>query len=186
MPQAVPPDIVKEVEFFASEPEPNASPIIVPADAEAQQILADYSCRVHEIMNQSDRDRNMKAALYGKAIENARKVALTIAVGKNHIDPVITAADMAYGVALVDYSLRQVFDIIESTMAENEHERSMKRLLLTIREAGPAGILRSDLTRKSQYLKKTLRDECLVDLIDARQVVVETLANGSDRFNFMP
>ena len=57
-----------------------------------------------------------------------------------------------------------------------------KRLLKTIREAGAAGIVRKELTRKSQYLKRLQRDECLEDLIVAGEITVLKTANGSELF----
>ena len=135
-----------------------------------------------KIMLQSDRDKNEVASLYGKAVENARRIALTIAVGKNNVDPIIGAEDMRYGVALVSHTIRYAIDAIEENLAENELERAKKRLLKTIREAGSHGIVRKDLTRKSQYLKRQLRDECLDDLIEAGEIIIGKTDNGAELF----
>ena len=181
-PKTVPPDIISMVERFGQEP-PASDPIkTVPADPEATQVLINFSCHVRQIMNKSDRDRDEIAALYGKAVENARRIALTIAVGRNFDSPTISDADMTYGVSLVDYTIRQAIDIIENTMAENEHERYKKRLLVTIREAGAEGIVRKELTRKSQYLKRSERDDCLNDLIESGQITIIHSSSGAEVF----
>lgn len=135
-------------------------------------------------MLKSDDDRNNIAALYGKAVENARRVALTLAVSRNRENPVIDIQDMTYGVTLLDYTIRAAVEAIEDNLAENELEKSKKRLLTTIREAGASGILGKELTRKSQYLNRSVRNECLDDLIEAGQVRVLRTGSGAELFKF--
>lgn len=181
-PREIPDEILREVRQFSTDPANGHEAHVAPATPEAKQVLEDFNARVRKIMLQSDRDKNEVAALYGKAVENARRIALTVAVGKNNVDPVIEAEDMRYGVALVGYTIRAAIEAIEENLAENELERAKKRLLKTIREAGAKGIVRKDLTRKSQYLKRQLRDECLEDLIEAGEITVGKADNGAELF----
>ena len=181
-PVPVPPEIVREVEAFREEPIFEEDVKVVPATDEAKAILRDFNEKVRRIMLKSDGDKSEIASLYGKAVENARRVALTLAISRNRETPVIKAQDMTYGVTLLDFTIRYAIDAIEENLAENELEKAKKRLLKTIREAGSAGIIRKELTRKSQYLKRVLRDECLDDLIEAGEVTVLKTASGSELF----
>jgi len=181
-PTDIPNEIMKAVERFREEPDKDEQVRIAPASEEADRILDAFSEKVLQIMIKSDKDKSETAALYGKAVENARRIALTLAVGKNFIDPVIEAEDMTYAVTLVDYTIRAAIKAIEENLAENDLERFKKRLLKTIREAGAAGISRKDLTRKSQYLKRQQRDECLDDLLTAGQITALRADNNSDLF----
>lgn len=181
-PRDIPDEILREVRQFSTDPTNGYEARIAPSTPEAKQILEDFNAKVRKIMLQSDRDKNEVASLYGKAVENARRIALTIAVGKNNVDPIIDAEDMRYGVALVSHTIRYAIDAIEENLAENELERAKKRLLKTIREAGSRGIVRKDLTRKSQYLKRQLRDECLDDLIEAGEIIIGKTDNGAELF----
>lgn len=179
---AVPPEIIREVETFKDEPLFEDDVKVVLATDEAKAILMDFNEKIRRIMLKSDSDKNEVASLYGKAVENARRVALTLAISRNRETPVIEAQDMTYGVLLLDFTIRYAIDAIEENLAENELERAKKRLLKTIREAGAAGIVRKELTRKSQYLKRLQRDECLEDLIEAGEITVLKTANGSELF----
>ena len=182
---AIPKEILVAVEQFGDEPEPDAPIRIAPASEAANALLDAFSEKVLQVMIKSDREKSETAALYGKAVENARRVALTLAVGKNPVDPIIEAEDMAYAVAVVDYTIRAAIKAIDENLAENELERFKKRLLKTIREAGGTGITRKELTRKSQYLKRLQRDECLDDLVTAGQIEAIRADNGADLFRIV-
>lgn len=178
----IPREIVATVESFKDEPLFENNVKIVPSTDNAKDVLRSFGEKVREIMLKSDGDRNNIAALYGKAVENARRVALTLAVSRNRENPVIDIQDMTYGVTLLDYTIRAAVEAIEDNLAENELEKSKKRLLTTIREAGASGILRKELTRKSQYLNRSVRNECLDDLIEAGQVRVLRTGSGAELF----
>jgi len=178
----IPREILDAVAQFGDEPDKDTQLRIAPASEAANALLDAFSEKVLQIMIRSDREKSETAALYGKAVENARRVALTLAVGKNPVDPVIEAEDMAYAVALVDYTIRVAIKAIDENLAENDLERFKKRLLKTIREAGGKGLTRKELTRKSQYLKRQQRDECLDDLVTAGQIEALRADNGADLF----
>lgn len=181
-PKPIPDGIVAKVRALRDEPVLEDDVRTVPADDEAKAILRDFNDRVRQFMLQSDTDRNERSSLYGKAVENARRIALTLAISRNQDRPTITAAEMTFGVALMSYTIRYAISAVDENLAENEHERAKKRILKVVRETGPAGVLRKDLTRKTQYLKRQLRDECLDDLIEAGEIVRERTTSGADRF----
>ncbi len=108
--------------------------------------------------------------LYGKIVENARRVALTVAALRNPAEPVVEASDAEYGCALMRHAVRDMVATVRSCVASNKTERTKQRLLLAIRAAGEGGITQSDLTRATRSLKCSERDEALQDLVDAEEV----------------
>lgn len=118
--------------------------------------------------------------LYGKAVENARRVALTVAALRNPSRPRIEEQDAAYGCDLVLLAVRDMVATIHNMVATNHTERTKKRLLFIIRKAGSDGITLSDLTRKTQNMRPMERREAIQDLIEAATITEKDEAgNGA-------
>lgn len=182
-PLPVPDTIVAEVRRFKDD-EPHAQPIRVPTTPDALDLLNDFNYKVSREMRKADYGNNEIAYLYGKAVENARRIALIIAISRcgSTSRPTIAFTDMKFGVDLVSYTIRYSIAAIEENLSENDEERNKKRLLKIIRESGASGISRQDLTRKSQFLNKSRRDEYLEDLWDARVITFHDTPTGGRIF----
>ena len=48
---------------------------------------------------------------------------------------------------------------VDQHVADNEIERNHKKVLDIIRSAGPGGLTKTELTRKTQFLDRRTRDE---------------------------
>ena len=48
------------------------------------------------------------------------------------------------------------------------------------RETPPEGILKRDLTRKTQFIRKSFRDEYVADLVESGEIVEKFGANGGE------
>jgi len=59
-----------------------------------------------------------------------------------------------------------------------EREKAKKRILKVVSTAGAGGILKQDLTRKTQFIRKSFRDEYLEDLVESGELVVTTNSKG--------
>ncbi|MEO5363854.1 MAG: hypothetical protein H7838_09565, partial [Magnetococcus sp. DMHC-8] len=109
-----------------------------------------------------------------RAWENAAKVALIRGVSANPVKPVIRGVDAAWAIALVCHSVNTFIEDVAHNIADNQTEQNHKRVLEIIRNAGPKGISKRDLTRRSQFLEQRQRQDILQSLIDAGQILVET------------
>ena len=69
---------------------------------------------------------------------------------------------------------------VKETVAENNDEKAKKRILQIVAAAGSEGILKQDLTRKTQFIRKSLRDEYLEDLVESGELVMRTGAKGGE------
>ena len=67
-------------------------------------------------------------------------------------------------------------------MAENNNEKAKKRILQIVSAAGTEGILKQDLTRKTQFIRKSFRDEYLADLIESGELVMTAGARGMETY----
>ena len=172
VPRAVPDEIVQEVRRFKDD-DPNGDARCAVTTPEAHAVLEAFNREVGDQMRKGDLGNSEMSYLYGKAVENARRIALIIAVSRDstQFEPVIREEDMRFGVDLVSYTIKFAIEAISDNLAGNEEERFKKRLLKIIKEAGPNGISRQDLTRKSQFVNGAQRRDCLDDLCDARLIV---------------
>ena len=59
---------------------------------------------------------------------------------------------------------------VERHVADNEVERNHKRILEIIRSAGKAGVTKSELSRRSQFIDQRPRDEIIATLVEAELI----------------
>jgi hypothetical protein len=109
--------------------------------------------------------KNDHEALWGKAHENRRKIALTIAGGTQ--EKMITGEIMDYSIELtrmlvIDYQ-RQV----DENIFETEHEKRVKQAVQKLRKkVGGELFSKTDFTKANYYLKSKERDEVWEDIIE--------------------
>ena len=109
-------------------------------------------------------------AILARIGENALKLALIVAVGRDPAKPKIdiTAADWA--INFVRHYAQRTMEAVERHVADTETEAHLKRLKEIIRAAGARGIAKSEITRASQWLKSRDRDEILLTLIESGDI----------------
>ena len=109
-------------------------------------------------------------AILARIGENALKLALIVAVGRDPAQPEIeiTAADWA--IRFVRHYAQRTMDAVERHVADTETEAHLKRLKEIIRASGAKGITKSEITRASQWLKSRDRDEILLTLIESGDI----------------
>jgi hypothetical protein len=109
-------------------------------------------------------------AILARVAENAAKVALVRAVALDPASPVIRLDDAEWAIAFVRHFAERTMVEVERHVADNEVERSHKRVMEAIRAGGPAGITKNDLIRRTQFLDKRQRDEIIAALVEAGMV----------------
>ena len=135
---------------------------------------------VYARMLASDRTGDETNYLYGKALENARRVALTLAVGHDAGRSSITGGDADYACRLVRYLVGDLIRAVRETVSESPDEKAKKRIVQIVADAGSGGITRNELTRKTQFIRKSFRDEYLADLIESGELVMTTGTRGME------
>jgi hypothetical protein len=109
-------------------------------------------------------------AILARIGENALKLALIVAVGRDPTKPAIDLSAADWAIDFVRHYARQTMEAVERHVADTETEAHLKRLKEIIRAAGAKGIAKSEITRASQWLKSRDRDEILLTLIESGDV----------------
>lgn len=155
---------------------------------EAEQYLWEYAQECHaKLTSRQDKDKN---ALWGKAAENARKLAMICAVGDYGIDGQwgteieLVHAEWACGV--VDKIIEDFLKLISDNMAETQFERDKLRVLRAIERGGEAGIRKNYVTRATQSLAPNVREMALRDLVESGLVVAIPEVKGGMRYFKFP
>ena len=88
-----------------------------------------------------------------RVAENAAKIALISAVGRDPVAPVITRHDFAIGHVLARWSATVMVANIASHIADNQYERDVNEVERFIKEGGDAGRDYRDVQRKFRRVK---------------------------------
>lgn len=110
-------------------------------------------------------------AILRRVAENAVKIALVSAVGRDHLAPQINAHDFAIGHAIARWSAITMVSNIASRIADNQTERDVNDLERAIRDAGPNGVLKGKLFNGLRRIKPRDKADILAGLQEAGIVV---------------
>ena len=152
----------------------------IPADDGAKAAFEAFNDEVYWKMLKADKTGDETNYLYGKALENARRIALVLAVGRDGKAAVVTERDADYACRLVRYLVGDLIRAVRETVSESPDEKAKKRIVQIVADAGSGGISRNELTRKTQFIRKSFRDEYLADLIESGELVMTTGARGME------
>ena len=162
------------LEGATSGPETRADPYVVPLSDEARARFRELSAGITAELREAR--GTAFTALLARVAENAQKLALIIAVGRDPENPEISSSDADWAIGFVRHFTSQARAAIERFVADNETEAHHKRLKELIRAAGAAGMTKSQITRASQWLKARDRDEILMSLMDSGDVVSQVVS----------
>lgn len=156
-----------EVQITAA-PGGGVRPLVVKMDSRAQKVFNSFSKSAHESMIAAHSASDKTEYLWGKAFQNARRIALIVACGKEYEQPVIGEYEAEYGCRLVEMLVRTTAISIAANVSESKWEREKNRIRSIIDASGSRGLTKTDIIRRTQWVKGAReRNEYLSDLIDA-------------------
>lgn len=170
-PREIPQGIIDSVTALANFKTPGAGnlagffPLTVFSKPEVEQAFIDLDESMTEKMNNP-----AARSVYSRVAENASKLALTYAVSINPDAPIIDEAAFAWGRNLALWCANTLMEQFNSFVADTEHGKTIKKILLTIKNAGATGISPRELLRKVQEIRQQERDEIMKKLVDSGQV----------------
>ena len=145
-----------------------AHQIVVPTNAEAREVFREFGHEAHAKMLKADKSGDVCNYLWGKAMENARRIALIVACGEHYDNAEICVPEAQYGCRLVKYLIDRLTEAVHNNVAETGWERDKQRILKVISRAETAGMSKSELTRKTQWIRNSrCRNEYIQDLCEA-------------------
>ncbi len=140
-------------------------PMTVPMTAEAVEAFAGLGLDITSALRKARGTPH--TAMLARVSENAQKLALIASVSRDPVAPVISAGDAEWAIELVRHFVGRTMRAVEHHVADNETERNHKRILEFIRKAGQAGVTKTELTKKTQFLERRTRDEAILTLTEA-------------------
>jgi len=154
--------------------EPRVVPMTAPAQAAFRQLD-------EELVGQLRSSRGSGySSILARIEENATKLALIRAVSRDPVAPCIEDHDAHWGIALSRHCAELTIREASARVSENQVESHHKRALQILREAGQAGMSRSEFTRRTQFMDHRQRDGVLRTLVDAG-LIEAALVQGKGR-----
>jgi len=150
--------------------------VTIPTSDGAREVFTAFNDMIYEKMLAADKTGDETNYLYGKALENATRIALILAVSRNGEGATVEAADAEFATKLVRFLIGGVIREVRENMSENADEKAKNRIRQIIALAGSHGVLKGELTRKTQFVRRSFRDEYLADLIESDEIA-EIAAN---------
>lgn len=144
-------------------------PRVIPTTTDAERLFMDFT-----IKSLSQRDDPVEQALWSRAGEKARKLALIHAASESFDDPVIDIHAAEWSVELVTFLTDRLLTLAEKHVSENDTERSWKRLERVIKSKG--SINASALHSKTRFLRASERWTMLKEM-EARGVIAVSSAD---------
>lgn len=162
-----------------SEVRPTTQKLVITTDAmdmqdEFQQYCIDMADKMEKLG---------MSELTARSNENALRIALIHALGKNPNAVSVTSDDMAFGIDWVKFNLSKLIDALKMTIASSEFEGYKKETLKAIRASGEKGITWAQMQKTAPMSKYRVKDlkEILTALEDADLVMKEPYSEGRGR-----
>jgi len=141
---------------------------VTPGAEQWFKLLDDF---VYKTVRKAQENRDSSRHLWVRALENAKKWALTIAAADTNDRNYITINEQhaRIGCITVAFRIAALAGHLEDRISENDIEAERKDMLRLIRESAPDGIHHTLLMRSTHRFKGD-RKKILADLMDADQV----------------
>jgi hypothetical protein len=145
-----------------------AQQILVETDDEALAVFEEFNEYAWQQMNKFERDDDDIQFLWGKAFQNARRIALILATGCNFENPIINKLCANYACEVVKLTIKGFHQVIDNHVSDSFVESEKKRVLHVVRRRKGDGCSKTELTRKTQFLRDSKsRMAYIEDLIEA-------------------
>ena len=148
-------------------------PRVVPMTPDARAAFKQLD---HELLDQLRLSRGTGySSILARIEENATKLALIRAVSRDPVDPQIEDHDAHWGIMLSRHCAELTIREATARVSENQVESHHKRAMQILRDAGQAGMSKSEFTRRTQFMDHRQRDGVLRTLDEARFIETEML-----------
>lgn len=149
--------------IISAMPGVSRKPLVVPMDERARQRFNEFNSLSRERLRKAYVSGDKTQYLWGKALQNARRIALIVACGREYESPVITHYDANYGCRLVEYLIRDTIRAIDENVNENAWDAAKNRIRKIVDSSGTDGIAMNELTRRTQWVKDRRSREGFID-----------------------
>jgi len=110
-------------------------PIVVPCSDKAKALQREYGQKTDtEYDNAQERSDLVTMAIWGRASEKARRLALIYACSENALSPKITEAAVRWATELVDYATQRMLFMASQYVSESDFHAECQKLLRVLRQ----------------------------------------------------
>jgi hypothetical protein len=161
------------------------SPKVVEASPEAGDVLRVFRQRADDQYSLAEeRGDPVGMAIWARANEKARRLALVYACSANHEEPLIDVAGTRWACAFVEHQTRRMLFMIGEHVSENDFDARCKKLVVTLRKwkekHGDAWMPFWQISRKHPWSERE-HEEVRTTLLNQRLVEYEERKTGGTR-----
>jgi hypothetical protein len=150
----------------------DAHQVLVPTSADAMNVFEAFRDEAWERMMACDRIGDDSQFLWGKALQQARTIALIIAAGERFELPEISGSTAQYAVDFIRVCVSNFSKAIAANVADSEWESAKQKIFKIIQKAGSSGISKMELTRRTQQFRdRRVRNEYIADLVESGKII---------------
>ena len=142
-------------------------PILFERSEVSESLFQELENEKHEHLTKADLGES-PLYLWGKSVENARRVALTVAAFAHPGQHEIQRYDALYAISLIRLTIDEMVERVREDVATTKADRDKRVILHALRGGSP--VTKSDLTRRTQSLSRRDRQDALDDLLDAQRI----------------
>lgn len=149
-------------------------PITIPYNPSAESLIDNFSIGCKQKAKKEYDIKSGLDAIWHRTAEHARKLALVAEDGKE-----ISAETMLWACRLAENRSEYLINAIREHISENDAEKSHKRLLKLIKDAGKSGLPLAAITQKTRWIRNgNERVDMLNTLIQGGDIEQKEITTG--------
>lgn len=163
------------------------TPNVAPSTTGAKAMLAELRTQADQQYSKAESANDtVGMAIWARANEKARRLALVYACSANHAQPIVDEPAARWAAQLVGHQTRRMLYMAFEHASENEFDAKRKRILREIRNAPGGRITKTALCRRLRAIPSRERDEVILALLEAGDVrTVSLTTTGAPRQEYV-
>lgn len=152
----------------------NPNPPAAPYQGEAGKLLFEFQRQSDLNYQDTGANDEVSKAVWSRAAESARKLALLYACSENHQAPAITEAAVRWAIAFVDHQIRRQIYMTGLYAAENNFHAQCLKLKEKLRKSPGRSMQHSELMR-NMHLDKDSFKKLVETLVEQGDIRIESI-----------
>jgi hypothetical protein len=154
----------------------NPTPLIVPFDSDAKDNIKQYrEFTEDEYSKAEDHGNGVAMAVWGRATENATKLALLAACSERYKEPIIMPTHTQWAVQFNDHQVRHALYLASVYSANTEFDAKVKKALQELRKLSSDQLMPEWKLRRKLGLPPNEFDAVVSELVRRRLAVFEAI-----------
>jgi hypothetical protein len=143
------------------------NPLSITADQDAEAMLNE----IDREFTARARSGDQYASLWGKSVENAKRIALILACGNDVNNPHVTLREADYACRLIRYLRNDFEQKVLPEIFTSAAEMNRRLVITSIAQFGAKGCTKTELWQKARRLTGDVRRAIISDLVEAGEIM---------------